>query len=88
MTRLRSYWRWLGHRLWLSQPGRVLFTVALLVGIAEMAIARVHGDREGGAPVVVLGLLLAGVVTLDAMGRGLILVVRRLIVDGGPRRHL
>src|SRR5262245_33775105 len=31
VTRLRSYWRWLGYRLRLSQPGRVLFTVALLV---------------------------------------------------------
>jgi hypothetical protein len=27
-----------------------LVTGALLVGGAEMVIARVHGDREGGAP--------------------------------------
>ena len=64
-----SYWRWLGHRLWLSQPGRVVFTVALLVGVTGIAVARAHGDREGGAPLVVFALLLAGVVTLDAIGR-------------------
>lgn len=82
MTRFRSYWRWLGHRLRLSQPGRVLFTVALLVSVVEMAVARAHGDREGGAPLVVLALLLAGVVTLDAVGRGVVALVRRL----SPRR--
>ena len=87
MTKLRSYWRWLGHRLWLSQPGRVLFTAALLVSVAAMVVARAHGDREGGAPLVVLALLLAGVVTLDAVGRGVVALVRRLILDGGPGRH-
>ena len=86
MTTLRSYWGWLGHRLRLSQPGRVLFTVALLVGVAEIAVARAHGAREGGAPLVVLTLLLVGVVTLDAVGRGVVAVVRRLISDGGLRR--
>ena len=86
MARLRSYWRWLGHRLQLSQPGRVFFTVALLVGVAEMVVARAHGDREGGAPLVVLALLLVGVVTLDAVGRGVVAVVRRLILGGGLRR--
>jgi hypothetical protein len=86
MARLRSYWRWLGHRLWLSQPGRVLFTVALLVGVAGIAVARAHGAREGGAPLVVLALLLIGVVTLDAVGRGVIAVVRRLILGGRLRR--
>jgi hypothetical protein len=30
---------------------------------------------------------LVGVVTLDAVGRGVVAVVRRLIVDGGPKRH-
>ena len=88
MARLGSYWSWLGHRLRLSQPGRVLFTVALLLGVAEMAIARAQGAREGGAPLVMLTLLLAGVVTLDAVGRGVGGLVRRLIVDGGPRRRL
>ena len=87
MTRLQGYWRWLGHRLRLSQPGRVFFTVALLVGVAEIVVARAHGDREGGAPLVVLALLLVGVVTLDAIGRGVVAVVRRLILDGGLRRH-
>ena len=87
MTRLRGYWNWLGHRLRLSQPGRVLFTLALLVGVAAIAVARAHGDREGGAPLVVMALLLVGVVTLDAVGRGVVAVVRRLVVDG-PRRHL
>jgi hypothetical protein len=45
-----------------------------------------HGDREG-APLVVLALLLVGVVTLDALGRGVVAVVRRLISEGAPRRH-
>jgi hypothetical protein len=80
VARLGSYWRWLGHRLWLSQPGRVLFTVALLVGVTEMVVARADGDREGGAPLVVLTLLLVGVVTLDAVGRRVVALVRRLIL--------
>ena len=87
MTRLRSYWRWLGHRLRLSQPGRVFFTGALLIGAAAMVVARLQGDREGGAPLVMLTLLLIGVVALDAVGRGVFAVVRRLILDDGPRRH-
>ena len=86
MARLGSYWRWLGHRLRLSRPGRVLFTVALLVGGAEMVVARAHGDREGGAPLVVLALLLVGVVTADAVARGVVALFRRLISDGGLRR--
>ena len=77
MARLQSYWSWLGRRLRLSQPGRVLFTVALLVGVAGIVVARAHGEREGGAPLVVLALLLAGVVTLDAVGQGVVAVVRR-----------
>jgi hypothetical protein len=64
----------------------VLFTVALLAAVTEMAIARAQGAREGGAPLVVLALLLAGVVTLDAFGRGVVALVRRLS-DGGPGRH-
>ena len=87
MARLGSYWRWLGHRLRLSQPGRVFFSVALLAGLAAMVVARAQGDREGGAPLVVLTLLLAGVVTLDAFGRGVVALVRRLILAGGFRRH-
>jgi hypothetical protein len=63
----------------------VVFTVALLVGVAGIAVSRAHGDREGGAPLVVLALLLLGVVTLDAIGRG-VLTVFRLILDGGLRR--
>jgi len=63
----------------------VLFTGALLVGGAEIVVQRVHGDQEGGAPLVVLALLLVGLVTLDAVGRGVVAVVRRLILDGGPR---
>ena len=65
----------------------MLFTAALLVGVVEMVVARAHGAREGGAPVVVLALLLVGVVTLDAVGRGVVAVVRRLILDGWPRRR-
>ena len=87
MARLGSYWRWLGHRLRLSQPGRVCFTVALLVGVAEIVVARAHGAREGGAPLVVFALLLAGVVTLDAVGRGVVALVRRLILDDGLNKH-
>jgi hypothetical protein len=56
----------------------VFFTLALLVGVAEMVVARAHGDREGGAPLVVLALLLVGVVALDTVGRGVVALVRRL----------
>jgi hypothetical protein len=59
----------------------------LLVCIAAFVDARAHGAREGGAPLVVLALVLVGVVTLDAVGRGVIAVVRRLILDGGLRRR-
>jgi hypothetical protein len=65
----------------------VLFTAALLVGVAAMVYARAQGDREGGAPLVMLSLLLAGVVTVDAVGRTVVALVRRLILDGGPSRH-
>jgi hypothetical protein len=65
----------------------VFFTVALLVGVVGIVVARAHGDREDGAPLVVFALLLVGVVTLDAVGRGVVAVVRRLILDGGLRRH-
>jgi hypothetical protein len=64
----------------------VFFTVAFLVGVAEIVVARAHGEREGGAPLVVLALLLVGVVTLDAVGRGVVALVRRLILDGRLRR--
>jgi len=87
VARLRSYWRWLGHWFRLSQAGRALFTVAILVGVAAIVVARAHGDREGGAPLVVFALLLVGVVTVDALGRGVVAVVRRLLLDGGLRRH-
>jgi hypothetical protein len=87
VSRLRSYWRWLGHRLRLSEPGRLLFTVALAVGVAGIVYARAHGDREGGAPLVVLALVLVGVVALDAAGRCVITLVRRLAVGGGGRRR-
>jgi hypothetical protein len=87
VARFRSYWGWLGHRLRLSQPGRALFTVALLVGIAGIVAARAHGAREGGAPLVVFALVLIGVVTLDAVGRGVVAVARRLMSDGGLRRR-
>ena len=43
-----------------------------------MVFARAHGAREGGAPLVVLALLLAGVIALDAAGRGVVALVRRL----------
>jgi len=64
----------------------MLFTVALLVGVTGILVARAHGDREGGAPLVVFALLLVGVVALDTVGRGVVAVVRRLILDGGLRR--
>jgi hypothetical protein len=76
----RGYWRWLGRRLWLSHPGRVFFTAALLVGGAGIVVGQAHGNREGGAPLVVLALVLAAVVALDAVGRGVVAVVRRLIL--------
>jgi hypothetical protein len=46
--------------------------------VAEIVFVRAQGDREGGAPGVVLALVLAGVVTLDAVGRGVVAVARRL----------
>jgi hypothetical protein len=79
VARLGSYWGWLGRRLRLSQPGRVLFTGALVVGVTAMVVAHAQGAREGGAPLVVLALLLTGVVALDAVGRGVAALVRRLI---------
>ena len=66
MAKPQSYWRWLGHRLRLSQPGRVFFTVALC-GVAGIVVARAHGDREWR--LWWCSLLLVGVVTLDAVGR-------------------
>jgi len=63
----------------------VLFTGALLVGVAAILDARAHGDREGGAPLVVFALLLIGVITLDAVGRGVVAGFRRLILDGRRR---
>jgi hypothetical protein len=63
----------------------VFFTVGLLVGVAAMVDARAHGDREGGAPLVMLALLLAGVVALDAVGRGVVALVRRLTLAGRLR---
>ena len=65
----------------------MFFTVALLVGVAAIVLARARGDREGGAPLVVFALLLVGVVTLDAVGRGVIALIRRLVFDGGLRRN-
>jgi hypothetical protein len=64
----------------------VFFAVALLIAVAGIVVARAHGDREGGAPLVVFALLLVGVVTLDTVGRGVVAVVR-LILDVGLRRH-
>jgi hypothetical protein len=59
----------------------VLFSGALLVGGAAIVDAWIRGAREGGAPLVMLTLLLAAVVTLDAIGRGAVAVVRRLVSD-------
>jgi hypothetical protein len=64
----------------------VVFTGALLIWVAAVVVAHARGAREGGAPVVVLALLLAGVIALDAVGRGVVVVVRRLVLDGGARR--
>ena len=80
MPVVRSYWRWLGQRLRLSQPGRVIFTVTVLATGVAVVFARAHGGREGGAPLVVLALVLAAVVALDAVGRGAFALVRRLIL--------
>ena len=87
MAGARSYWSWLGQRLRLSHLGRVFFTAALLVSGVGIVFARAHGDREGGAPLVVLALVLAAVVALDAVGRGVFALVRRLILDMGFRRR-
>ena len=74
---------WLG----LSHAGRAVFTATLLAGGAGIVFGRAQGDREGGAPLVVLALLVAGVVALDAVGRGAVAAVRRLILRGRLRRH-
>ncbi|HET7428205.1 MAG TPA: hypothetical protein VFJ66_02040 [Gaiellales bacterium] len=84
MRSFRGYWRWLGQRLRLSRAGRVVFTVAFLVCVAGFVDARVHGDGEGGAPLVVLAMVLTGVVALDALARGFVAGLRRVI--GGQRR--
>jgi hypothetical protein len=46
--------------------------------LPSMVVAWAHGAREGGAPLVVLALLLAGVVALETVGRGVVALVRRL----------
>lgn len=84
MHSFRGYWTWLGQRLRLSQAGRVVFTVAFLVCVAGFVDARAHGDGEGGAPLVVLAMVLTGVVVLDAVARGFGAGLRRVI--GGQRR--
>jgi hypothetical protein len=71
----------------LSHAGRLVFTATLLAGGAGIVFGRAQGDREGGAPLVVLALLVAGVVALDAVGRGAVAAVRRLILRGRLRRH-
>jgi hypothetical protein len=71
----------------LSHAGRLVFTATLLAGSAGIVFGRAQGDREGGAPLVVLALLVAGVVALDAVGRGAFAAVRRLILRGRLRRH-
>jgi hypothetical protein len=71
----------------LSHAGRVVFTATLLAGGAGIVFGRAQGDREGGAPLVVLALVVAGVVALDAVGRGAAAAVRRLILRGRLRRH-
>jgi hypothetical protein len=87
MARVRTYWGWLGRRLRLSQPGRVLFTVAVLVSIAGIVDAQAHGAREGGAPLVVFALVLVGVITLDAVGRRVVAVARRRGASSSSRRE-
>ena len=79
MALLQRYWRWLGRWLRLSRPGRALFTATLLLGVAAIVFEHAgRGAREGGAPGVVLTLVLAGVVALDAAGRGVVALARRL----------
>jgi hypothetical protein len=58
----------------------VVFTAALLAAGAAVVVARAQGEREGGAPLVVLALVAAGVVALDAVCRGVVAVGRRLSV--------
>jgi hypothetical protein len=65
----------------------VVFTVAVLAGCAAIVFARADGAREGGAPLVVLAIVLAAVIALDAVAQGGIAVVRRLLVRSGLRRH-
>jgi hypothetical protein len=59
----------------------VVFTAVLALGVIVMVVSRVQGDREGGAPLLMLALFLTGVVCLDAIGRNAVAVVRRLTRD-------
>jgi len=60
----------------------VVFTAAVLAGGVAIVLARAHGAREGGAPLVVLAMILAVVIALDAVAQGGVAVVRRRILRG------
>jgi hypothetical protein len=66
------YWHWLRDALKLTLGGRFAFTfVAFVLGglgaaavIANAVTGGAHGDREGGAPLVVLGIAIGGMLLL------------------------
>jgi hypothetical protein len=65
----------------------VVFTVAVLAMGAEIVFARAYGAREGGAPLVVLAMVVTVVIVLDAVARGGVAAIRRLILRSGLRRQ-
>jgi hypothetical protein len=71
----RNYWRRLGEGLGLTVGGRIAFTSIAVVGLASVVADAVfggtHGDQAGGALFVLVGLVLAIVVGLDALYRRL-----------------
>lgn len=48
----------------------MVFTVTVLAGGAAVVFGRAHGAREGGAPFVVLAIVVAVVIALDAVAQG------------------
>ena len=91
LQRVSRYWRWVRDKLKLTLGGRIAFTfVAFVLGglgaVAVIAngVAGVvhHGDQEGGAPLVVLGIsigvLLLVVIAADAAFRAMRRGIRHL----------
>jgi hypothetical protein len=72
LQHVSGYWHWLRDALKLTLGGRIAFTfVAFVLGglgaaavIANAVTGGAHGDKEGGAPLVVLGIAIGGMLLL------------------------